>query len=283
MARRTNDHPLLLVARAPWPVGVVLGLVAFFGIHDVLGPTLARSPDIFRATLGRSIEDGALSWVAWAILAAFWIAALVSHMGRRYRRRLLQMQTGLDSLRAMRWPDFERLVGEAFRRQGYSIEETGLGGADGGIDLVLHRHAETTLVQCKQWRQRNVNVRVVREMFGLLAHHGAQRVVIVSLSDYTADARRFAEGKPIELIHGESLLALVREGQNLADVRSAGTASADHSNRPPAATRVPAEVNEPLSCPRCGTAMIKRSNRNTGDVFWGCTKFPACRGTRAIT
>jgi len=28
--------------------------------------------------------------------------------------------------------------------------------------------------------------------------------------------------------------------------------------------------------------MIKRSNRRTGDAFWGGAKYPGCRGTRPV-
>lgn len=34
------------------------------------------------------------------------------------------------------------------------------------------------------------------------------------------------------------------------------------------------------SCPKCGGEMVKRVNRKTGQAFWGCMKFPTCRGTR---
>jgi restriction system protein len=56
-------------------------------------------------------------------------------------------------------------------------------------------------------------VNFVREMYGLLVHHKAAAVKIVALGDYTGDARRFAEGKPIELIHGGELIATVRSLQ----------------------------------------------------------------------
>lgn len=39
-------------------------------------------------------------------------------------------------------------------------------------------------------------------------------------------------------------------------------------------------ASEPL-CPRCASPMVKRlakSGENAGKEFWGCTKFPACRG-----
>ena len=36
------------------------------------------------------------------------------------------------------------------------------------------------------------------------------------------------------------------------------------------------------TCPKCGGAMVERSNSRTGDTFWGCAKFPSCRGTRKV-
>lgn len=39
------------------------------------------------------------------------------------------------------------------------------------------------------------------------------------------------------------------------------------------------------NCDMCGAAMVKRvakKGANAGEAFWGCTKFPQCRGTRAI-
>lgn len=33
-------------------------------------------------------------------------------------------------------------------------------------------------------------------------------------------------------------------------------------------------------CPDCGGAMLRRTNRASGQKFWGCARFPECRGTR---
>lgn len=147
------------------------------------------------------------------LLVGCWVAAIASFIGRRRRRKLLDNQSGIGSLRQMSWRQFEQLAGEAFRRQGYAIEETGLGGADGGIDLILRRNGQTTLVQRKRWQDRQVGVKVVREMYGVLIDQQADSVKIIALGDYTADARRFAQGKPIELIHGGQLIATVRSLQ----------------------------------------------------------------------
>ena len=45
--------------------------------------------------------------------------------------------------------------------RGFSVAETGGGGADGGIDLKLKKGGEIFLVQCKQWRAYKVSVNIV--------------------------------------------------------------------------------------------------------------------------
>ena len=202
-----------IVSSVPWPFGIVLGMLAYAAVRHGLPWYFGKVSNPVMHGLGRELTTPAFAPLAWMALAVFWIAALVSFIRQLLRRRLLRAQTGPASLAAMSWRQFEMLVGEAFRRQGYRVEETGGDGADGGIDLILRRDGATTLVQCKQWRTRRVSVMVVREMFGLLVHHGAAAVKIVTLGDYTPDALRFAQGKPIELIHGDALLAIVREAQ----------------------------------------------------------------------
>jgi restriction system protein len=44
---------------------------------------------------------------------------------------------------------------------------------------------------------------------------------------------------------------------------------------------VPADATAPI-CPLCGTNLVLRTGRG-GTRFWGCSKFPACRGTRQAT
>lgn len=267
MARRKQGG-FELIASAPWPVGLVLGIVAYVAVRYGISWYLSTSGNQFLVPIGKAANRDAATILAWTLLGICWAAALASFVARRQRGRLLETQTGLDSLRAMGWTQFEMLVGEAFRRQGYRIEETGLGGADGGIDLRLSKNGKSTLVQCKQWRSQSVDVKIVREMYGLLAHHGADAVKIVAVGDFTPDAQRFAQGKPIDLIHGEALLAMVRA------VQSTTHSAPDRTSKPTAGNIAPPD------CPSCGASMVKRTNRRSHEAFWGCMKYPSCRGTR---
>lgn len=223
-------------------------------------------------------SSGMFAPLAWTLLGVCWLAALFSYLRTRSRRRFLETRTSLESLAAGGWRQFELLVGDAFRRQGYSVEETGLGGADGGIDLILRKHNRRTLVQCKQWKRQQVGVSVVREMFGLLAHHQAHAVKIVCIGTYTKDAERFAQGKPIELIGGEQLLDMIGAVQQQATTQPTPAAT---SFEPAFASGEPtasATVATP-NCPRCSSTLVKRKNRRTNEHFLGCSRFPKCRGT----
>lgn len=45
-------------------------------------------------------------------------------------------------------------------------------------------------------------------------------------------------------------------------------------------TGVPQCVHAPISCPQCGSPMVQRKAQrgaNAGKIFWGCSRYPACR------
>lgn len=265
MARRKKGL-LDSLASLPWPVGIVLGIVMFFGVRYGIGWYFAASASSLTQAMGRQfLSNGALTPFAWMLLAICWLGAFFSWLTQRKHSQLLDAQTGVESLSAMGWRQFEGLVGEAFRRQGYAVEHTGLGGADGGVDLILRKDGRRELVQCKQWRKTQVNVAVVREMWGLAAHHHVDAVKIVCAGNFTTDAQAFARGKPIELINGSRLASLIREVQ---------------AARPPQSH--PIVVASAPNCPTCAGTMVLRRNRTTGDSFWGCSAYPRCKGTRKI-
>lgn len=270
MGRRKKNGFFDELATLPWLVGLATGLIAFLLIRYALPALLGGSGNTYLQAF--STAGNAFAPLAWLVLIACSLAALMSFIRARQDRQLLDTRTGLDSLAALGWKEFERLVGEAFRREGHIVEATGLGGADGGIDLILYRDGRRTLVQCKQWRRQSVPVSVVREMYGLLAHHQADAVRIVASGKFTRDAAQFAEDKPIALIDGTRLLAMIRAVQS-----PSRSQTEKPTNR--SAVADSADTPEP-KCPRCNAAMTSRRNSKTGQPFWGCSSFPRCKGTR---
>lgn len=257
------------IASMPWPVGVVLGIAAYWCIRHGIGMYFTSFGGPVLKGVGQQASGGAFGLIAWMALALCWIAAAASALGSHRRRKLLETRSGLDSLRGISWRQFELLVGESFRRRGYSVEENGGGGKDGGIDLIVRKDGRRELVQCKQWKNSRVDVATVREMWGLKAHHDADGVHIVCIGDFTPDAARFATGKAIHLVSGTSLL------EQILAVQSKPV------NKPETALTQPLRESPAHACPACGSGMVRRTNRRNGQSFWGCSQYPRCKGTVA--
>ena len=187
-----------------------------------------------------------------------------------------------DALDGMSWREFELVVGEGLRLQGYQVVETGGGGPDDGVDLVLTRPGmsgrEKFLVQCKQWRALKVGVDVVRELYGVMAARGATGGFVVTSGRFTDDATSFASGRNVTLLDGPKLVGLIRHGKAGAR-QPAARADAANCAAPGAASA------QATDCPLCSKPMVRRIAKrgaNAGGDFWGCTGYPACRGTRPI-
>ena len=230
-----------------------------------------------------------LGYAAAAVTFLAWVWAEISKL---QRRRLLDQQSGVTSIRDLSWQELEHLVAEAYRRQGYGVEETGSPSGDGGVDVRLSRPGELVLVQCKQWRTRRVGVRPARELYGVMASEGATRGVLVTCGSFTPEAQRFAEGKPIELVGGRDLWELVRAVQAPGSVgerrtepiaRSAASPGQERVAAAPESTTATTATATTPACPKCGSDMVLRKARkgeHAGTTFWGCSQYPACRGIR---
>jgi restriction system protein len=286
MARRsrasTAEDLMDLVALLPWWAGISLALLSYFILHAVASAPLVSSGA--RQDVGQLVTSSLWRGLAYAgqFILPFICAmgALASALHRRARRGLVNSVTkskAADALEEMTWRQFELFVGEGFRRQGYTVSETGGGGADGGIDLVLGKGGERFFVQCKQWKAFKVGVTVVRELYGVMAAGGATGGFVVTSGRFTQEAVTFASGRNIQLVDGQALLELIREGRTAQ--RSEGT----HRACPLASDAAP--LSDTPSCPLCTGSMVRRIARrgsSVGNSFWGCSTYPSCRGTRPV-
>jgi restriction system protein len=254
MARRNNSIPDAL-ASLPWQFNVALAICVFFSFKYVLPVIPVTNP------LLTGIAH-LLQTMAPVLALIILMVAGVSAFNAWRKARLLEGQKNIESIRSVSWRAFEDLVGEAYRRRGYHVAETGGDGADGGVDLILKKDGETLFVQCKNWKTFKVGVKVVRELYGVVVGRGATGGIVITSGRFTQDAREFARGKRLELIDGGRLLRMI-----------------DEVKKPPSNSTV-GEPKEDNLCPRCGSKMVLRVARkghHPGEKFWGCTAFPKCR------
>lgn len=201
----------------------------------------------------------ALHWRTAALVEANLVATtfagliiliyLAERVQANQRRHLVEWTTDLRLLTA---EEFEWLVGEVFRRDGWEVQETGRqDGPDGNIDLELIRDGRRAIAQCKRWRSWKVGVDDVREFGGTLLREGLTGGAgfFVTLSGFHEQAREEARQIGLTLIDNRDLYALVEK------VRRA----------------------EP--CPTCGAAMVlDRSSLG----WWLRCVTAGCQGKRDL-
>jgi len=306
MARKTSlfDDLFSIAAKLPWWLSLAIALGSGLYLHSVASQPLATSSDIhhLQAAIFTNAAHMVASFFQYLLPFIFTLGAVASILGRRKRRNLLDSaaNTKGNALLGMTWRDFELLVGEALRRRGYAVQETGGNGPDGGVDLVVRKDGERYLVQCKQWRAVQVGVPVVRELYGAMAAEGAVGGFVITSGTFSKPAREFASGRNLQLIDGAVLkqwvaeakkplpqptVEVVRERIEPVVEKPAVVAAQPATKEAAPDTPVVSDLPKAPACPHCRKTMVMRVARtgaNAGGNFWGCADYPKCRGIRAI-
>lgn len=218
--------------------------------------------DVANAAYGLALIAFAYGWLTAGIgvgllLGAGVIAMVLAGMyfwrSRRTRRLLAADMPALDRLTG---EAFEEHVAARFRGLGYRVKLTP-NGADFGADLVLGKDGERTVVQAKRWKN-DVGVKAVQEVVAAKGHYQAQRALVVTNSRFTAQAIQLARSNAVDLW----------DRDRLAQELTGAVVEADSGTNCSPAVPV---------CPRCSAEMIERHGPR--GRFWGCSRFPQCRGT----
>lgn len=183
VVRRISGPGALALAAALYVLGVAIPLLLHL-------PTFCLVTYSFAGTL-----FGASVLTAW-----FLVQLEASH-----RRKLVDWTT---SLRLLTAEEFEWLVGEIFRREGYEVKETGnQESADGNVDLRLSKDGRQKLVQCKRWQSWMVGVDEIRKLAGTLMREKlpGDAGIFVTLSNFTPQAEEEAKAIGLTLIGGREL------------------------------------------------------------------------------
>lgn len=282
---KKKDHAFIEILwqfflAAPWWIGPIVAFCTYVMVRYVI-PWFLSTPISDGGDPGVQVMHTTASKItggASAVIAPFatgfvlflWIVSL---FGKLHRWSLLTEIRKTDDIRSLSWRDFELLVGEYYRRRGYLVTELGGPSPDGGVDLLLRKDTRMTLVQCKHWKAFKVGVKPVRELLGLMTSEKAHTGILVTSGAFTKEAKEFANKNRIEIIDGDSLFLMIRS------VKDTLPSAVQNPTR-----TVSAESVTP-KCPRCRGPMVvrtARSGQNAGSRFYGCQRYPTCKGTRDI-
>lgn len=284
MARKrqsTVEDLVDLASMLPWWGGLTLAIISFFILSYISNIGIAHTSDV--SQIGSfAVKQMIVAFAMFGKLIlpfVFIIAALCSFINQRKREKLFskvenytyskkhnEHKPPANPIEKMSWREFEMLISQFFRKQGFSVIDNRSSGPDGGVDLRLKKNGKTTLVQCKHWKSRKVGVQIIREQLGLQFSNVADNTIVVTSGVFTDEAVNFAKDNNITLLGGAELLKIISN----TEIKTEKTTQPD--------------TNEEV-CPLCSSPMILRTakkGKHAGSRFWGCSKFPKCKGTKNI-
>ena len=147
----------------------------------------------------------------FSIYFGFKIILFFRNLGNR---SLLKRNKTLKKLKRLTWDDFERLCVELFNEKGWSVKGNSKKGADGGVDIWMHKKhiikgKVSAIVQCKRYEDSMVSIKVIREMYGLMYEYEVDEAYIVTTSRFTKECYKFVENKNMILIDGNKLVEML--------------------------------------------------------------------------
>jgi restriction system protein len=199
MSRKSTFEEMIeTLLQTAWWASLIVAAGAYIFFYSILPGILAGNKMMV------SVAGMSKGIAPYSALFFCFIGGL-AFLNSKRKAKLVDRQADIHSVRSLTWKQFEELVGEIGRRKGYQVLENFGGGADGGVDARFKKDGKLVLVQCKNWKAQKVNVKVVRELYGVIAAEGAHGGLVVTAGSYTKDALDFAKGKSIDLIDGQKL------------------------------------------------------------------------------
>jgi len=106
----------------------------------------------------------------------------------------------------------EKALERLYSDLSYSVHRT-KASSDKGIDLALEKDNKKIIVQCKG-HEKPAGAGVIRDLYGTMMHSGADGAVLACPVGFTDGVRKFADGKPIELLTAKKLVEMAESVRN---------------------------------------------------------------------
>ena len=216
--------------------------------------------------------------------------------------RLTKLRTHkIDFLLRLSPAEFEEVVGDMYRRFGYSVERTPMTN-DFGRDLILRKDGKTGFVECKRYdKDMSIGRRPLQQFYGVIVNMHADFGIFVTTSYFAKTAVAFAGETDIQLVDGYALaekMVVAFPGEGSADEYRAMCRDCEDivvfnlrdpvpeimcrnghlvKNDSPDSLKIRLIAEAPL-CEKCGSKMRLMNGR-----FWGCSNYPKCRNRKRFS
>ena len=191
------------LAQIPWWVSVTLS-ASFYLLLQYVIPYFENQGALVNE-VQVSLGPAFAPVVALALLAPVTFSFLKSTR----KKKLHDLRKEIKLIQEIPWEQLNVHVAEVYGRAGYLIMENDPFTSDPSVDLVMRKSANLYLLQSRYWRNRKLGLREVKNLFSLMHEKQASGVFLLTTGIFNREARRFAVGRPINLVDGIQLVELL--------------------------------------------------------------------------
>ena len=123
------------------------------------------------------------------------------------------LNEAMSAVRKMKWPNFELLIAEGFRVQGFTVSGFSSPGAPAGSDMIVEKGQKKFCVQCRDWQVSKLEVPTVEMLVKVIAEKNADGGYVVTAGEVTPEAAALAASRKIQFVRGPSLLAMLEKAK----------------------------------------------------------------------
>ena len=123
------------------------------------------------------------------------------------------LNEAMSAVRKMKWPNFELLIAEGFRVQGFTVSGFSSPGAPAGSDMIVEKGQKKFCVQCRDWQVSKVDVETVQLLCKVMEEKNADGGYVVTAGEVTPEAAALAASRKIQFVRGPSLLAMLEKAK----------------------------------------------------------------------
>jgi len=174
-----------VLLRSPWYVSLVIGAA-------LAGAGFALFPDAYKIA-------GAGAGLPFLVIAGI---ALWRQMQQPSGRRV---ESTVQAVSAMSWPEFASAIEDAFRRDGHDVKRI----ESGPVDFEITKAGRTAVVGARRWKVARTGVEPLRALHAAGEAREAAECIHIAIGEVTPSAREFAAKHRTRVIGGTELAGLL--------------------------------------------------------------------------
>lgn len=151
----------------------------------------------------------------WEYLIYFGMIGFIFYSAFRYdikklkTRKYQQIARNISLTDHMSGIESEDYLCFIFQKRGYHVNTTPKSN-DYGVNLILKKNGETTVVQAKRYKNK-VGVRAVQEVNAANPYYNASKAMVITNNYFTPNAKSLAIANQIQLIDWDKLAKIIND------------------------------------------------------------------------